>query len=71
MAFLPCLRGCVDVASDVQAVLGDVVAGQAAGDLLLGFEGPDSALADVIRRPGTGVRGEAEHVALPVPAEFE
>jgi hypothetical protein len=45
MAFLPCLRG-VDVAADVEAVLGDVVAGQAAGYLLLGLEGADAALAD-------------------------
>jgi hypothetical protein len=29
----------VDVAADVEAVLGDVVAGQAAGYLLLGFRG--------------------------------
>src|SRR6266478_6624953 len=36
----------VDVAADVEAVLGDVVAGQAAGDLLLGFQGADAAFAD-------------------------
>jgi len=45
---LAVLAGGVDVTADVQAVLGDVVAGQAAGDLLLGLEGPDSALADVV-----------------------
>ena len=42
------LAGGVDVASDVEPVLGDVVAGQAAGDLLLGFERADAALADVV-----------------------
>jgi hypothetical protein len=41
--------GGVDVAADVEAVLGDVVAGQAAGYLLLGFQGADAALADVVR----------------------
>jgi hypothetical protein len=43
------LAGGVDVAADVEAVLGDVVAGEAAGDLLLGFQGADAALADVVR----------------------
>ena len=43
------LAGSVDVAADVEAVLGNVVAGQAAGDLLLGFQGADAALADVVR----------------------
>jgi hypothetical protein len=38
----------VDVAADVEAVLGDVVAGQAAGDLLLGFQRADAALADYV-----------------------
>ena len=33
------LAGGVDVASDVEPVPGDVVAGQAAGNLLLGFSG--------------------------------
>src|SRR6266567_1828860 len=37
------LAGGVDVAADVEPVLGDVVAGQAAGDFLLGFQGPDSS----------------------------
>ena len=46
---LAVLAGGVDVAADVEAVLGDVVAGQAAGDLLLGFQGADAALADVVR----------------------
>src|SRR6202522_4853060 len=40
------LAGGVDVAADVEAVLGDVVAGEAAGDLLRGFQGPDAALGD-------------------------
>jgi len=43
------LAGGVDVAADVEAVLGGVVAGEAAGDFLLGFEGADAALADVVR----------------------
>jgi hypothetical protein len=43
------LAGGVDVAADVEAVLGDVVAGEAAGDFLLGFQGADAALADVVR----------------------
>ena len=46
---LAVLAGGVDVTADVEAVLGDVVAGQAAGDLLLGFQGPDAALADVVQ----------------------
>jgi hypothetical protein len=33
------LAGGVDVTADVEAVLGDVVAGQAAGDFLLCFRG--------------------------------
>ena len=38
MALLAVLAGGVDVTADVEAVLGDVVAGQAAGYLLLGFQ---------------------------------
>jgi len=68
---LAVLAGGVDVAADVQAVLGDVVAGQAPGDLLLGFQGPDAALADVVRGPDAGVGGEAQHVVAAVAAEFE
>jgi hypothetical protein len=56
----------VDVASDVEAVLGYVVAGQAAGDLLLGFQRPDAALADVVRRPDAGIGGKPEHIAAAV-----
>jgi hypothetical protein len=41
--------GGVDVAADVEAVLGDVVAGQAAGYLLLCLQRADAALADVVR----------------------
>ena len=36
--------GGVDVAADVEPVLGDVVAGEAAGDLLLGLQGADAAV---------------------------
>jgi hypothetical protein len=46
---LAVLAGGVDVAADVEPVLGDVVAGQASGDLLLGFQRADAALADVVR----------------------
>jgi hypothetical protein len=46
---LAVLAGGVDVAADVEAVLGGVVAGQAAGDLLLGLQRADAALADVVR----------------------
>jgi hypothetical protein len=59
---LAVLAGGVDVASDVEPVLGDVVAGQAAGDFLLGLEGAHAALADVVRRPGARVRGEPRSV---------
>jgi hypothetical protein len=38
------LAGGVDVAADVEPVLGGVFAGEPAGDLLLGFGGPYSAL---------------------------
>jgi hypothetical protein len=40
---LAVLAGGVDVAADVESALGDVVAGQAAGDLLLGVQGMDAA----------------------------
>jgi hypothetical protein len=40
------LAGGIDVAADVEAVPGDVVAGEAAGDLLLGFQGADAAFTD-------------------------
>ena len=46
---LAVLAGGVDVTADIEAVLGDVVAGQAAGYLLLGFQRADAALADVVR----------------------
>ena len=65
------LSGGVNVTADVEPVLGDVVAGQASGDLLLGFEGADAALADVVRGPDAGAGGEAEHVVAAVAAEFE
>ena len=43
------LAGGVDVAADVEAVLGGVFAGEAAGDFLLCLGGADAALADVIQ----------------------
>lgn len=60
--------GGVDVAADVEVVLGDVVAGQAPADLVLCFQGADSALRDVAGRPYGRVGGEARHVGFPVPA---
>src|SRR5260370_11987854 len=43
------LAGGVDVAADVEPVLGGVFAGEPPGYFLLGFRGPYSALADVVR----------------------
>src|SRR5271167_3897211 len=43
------LAGGVDVAADVEAVLGNVVAGQAAGDLLLCFQRADVTLGSVVQ----------------------
>src|SRR3954471_19669827 len=61
----------VDVAADVQAVLGDVVAGQPSGDLLLGLGRAKVALTDVVGGPDLGVEAEPQDVALAVPAEFQ
>ena len=49
----PVLAGGVDVAADVEAVLGGVVAGQPAGDLLLGLirRSPDSLMLFVGHTP--------------------
>ena len=63
--------GGVDVAADVEAVLGGVVAGQPPGDFLLGFRGTQSGLADVVRGPHAGVGGESQDVGFTVAAEFE
>jgi len=63
--------GGVDVAADFEAVLGDVVAGQAAGDFLLGIQGADVWLAEVARRPDARVASEAEDVALVVAGELQ
>jgi len=46
---LAVLAGGAGVASDAGPVLGGVVAGQAAGDLLLGYQRADPALADIVR----------------------
>jgi len=43
------LAGGVGVAADVEPVLGGGLAGEPSGDLLLGLEGPDAALADVVQ----------------------
>ena len=63
--------GGVDVAPDVQPVLGDVLAGQAARDFLLCFGWPQVALADVVRRPDPGVVAEPGHLCGPVAAELQ
>lgn len=65
------LAGGVDVAADVQAILGDLFAGQPAGDLLLCLGGPKVSLADVVRGPDPGVGGEAQNVVLAVAAELQ
>ena len=65
------LAGGVDVAADVEAVLGGVVAGQPAGDLLLGLVRPQSGLADVVRGPHAGVGGESQDVGFAVAAELQ
>jgi len=57
--------GGVDVAADVGAVLGEVVAGQVPADLLLCFQGADSALRDVAGRPYGRAGGEAGARRLP------
>ena len=51
-------RGDKGVVADVEAVLGDVVACEPAGNFLLGFGGPQVALADVVGGTDPGVGGE-------------
>src|ERR1700747_11318 len=63
--------GGVDVAADVQPVLGDVFAGQSSGNLLLRLCGTKIAFADVVRGPDWGVFAEAEHVVFAVAAELQ
>jgi hypothetical protein len=63
--------GGVDVAADIEPVLGDVLAGEPAGDLLLCLGGPKVALADVVGGPDPGVEAEAENVVLATAAELE
>jgi hypothetical protein len=65
------LTGGVAVAADVEPVLGGVFAGEAAGYLLLCLGGAHAALADVVRGPDPGVRGEPQLVVFSVAAEFE
>ena len=60
------LAGGVDVTADIKAVLGDIVAGQAAGDLLLGLQRADSALADIVGERNAQVAGESQVVGLAV-----
>jgi hypothetical protein len=68
---LAVLAGGVDAAADIEPGLGGVVAGELAGDLLLGPQGPDAALADAAGGPDRGVAAEAEHVILPTAAELQ
>lgn len=42
------LAGVVDVAADVEPGLGDLVAREPSGDLLLGLDRADAAFADVV-----------------------
>src|SRR3977135_219999 len=63
--------GGVDVSANVESVLGDVFAGQPAGDFLLGLGGPQVALADVVRGPDPGVEAEPENVVFVVTAELQ
>jgi hypothetical protein len=65
------LAGCVDVAADVEAGLGDVLAGEPAEDFLLGLDGPYGALADVVGGPDSGVVAEPQDVVLAAAAEFQ
>src|SRR5215467_11885598 len=46
----------VDVAADIEPVLGGVFAGEPAGYLLLSFQRPDAVLADVVRGPSRRVQ---------------
>jgi hypothetical protein len=61
----------VEVAADVEAVLGGVLAGETLGDLLLGFGGSQVAFVEVVGGPDPGVGGEAQDVGFAVAAEFE
>src|SRR5207342_2516056 len=61
----------VDVAADVEAVLGDDLAGEPPGDLLLGFGRAQAAFADVVGGPDPGVGDEQQDVGLAVAAEFQ
>ena len=58
------LAGGVDVTVDVQPVLGGVFADEAAGDLLLGLQGPDAPLAEVVRRPDPGVANAGQDAGV-------
>src|SRR3712207_5323021 len=61
----------VDVAGDVEAVLGDLLAGEPSGDLLLGLGWAQVAFADVVRGPDPGVGGEVQDVRFVVAAELQ
>ncbi len=61
----------VEIASDVEAVLGGVLAGESAGDLLLGFGGSQVALTEIVGGPDPGVGGEPQDVGFVVAAEFQ
>jgi hypothetical protein len=65
------LAGGVDVAADVQPVLGGFLAGEPAGYFLLGLDRAHGALGDVVRRPDLPVLAEPQDVVLAVAAEFQ
>jgi hypothetical protein len=61
----------VDVAADVEAVLGGLRAGEPPGDLLLGLGRAQAAFADVVGGPDPGVGGEPQGVVFAVTAELQ
>ena len=61
----------VDVAADVEAVLGDDLAGEPSGDLQLGLGRAEAAFADVVGGPDPGVAGEPQDVVFAVAAELQ
>src|SRR3979409_1097203 len=61
----------VDVAADVEAVLGDGLAGESSGDLLLGLGGSQVAFAEVVGGPDPGVGAEGEDIVFVVVEELQ
>lgn len=65
------LAGGVDVAADIESVLGDLFVGEPTGDFLLGLGGSRVAFAEVVCGPDPGVEAETEDVVLTVAAELQ